>query len=170
MTTCCIDLLTSVCGILYYPVEHVAWAADYHLIPYQSSPFWTIAIILWGVPLLISTIQSVIALVHINREMELLWKRIKSSNSSPSGDRRVTFADQKQYVGTNTRMRSLMTQRFMIILAMIQSTSDLMMAIHWLPEGFLWAGKLPAFWVGLFGTLSSVIGLYKILPIQSIGQ
>ena len=164
----CVDLLTSVCGVLYYPVEHIAWAADNHLIPYQSSRLWTIAIMLWGLPLVISIIRSLMALMYINKELELVWKREKSSNSSPPSDRRVTFADQKQYVGTKPRMQALMTQRFMIILSMVQSMTDLMIAVHWLPEGFLWAGKLPTFWVGAFGTLSSVIGLYKILPTQPV--
>ena len=168
MLSRCVDLLTSMCGILYYPVEHIAWAADNHLVSYQSSRLWTIGILLWAVPLVISTIRSLLALMYINQELELQWKREKSSNLGPPGDKRVSFADQKQYVGTKPRMQALMTQRFMVILAMVQSMSDLMIAVHWLPGGFLWAQKLPTFWVGLFGTLSSVIGLYKILPTQSV--
>lgn len=46
--------IEAVSGQLYYPVEHLAWAADYGLISLNSTHLWTVAIILWIVPLLIN--------------------------------------------------------------------------------------------------------------------
>ncbi|PSN58400.1 Peroxisomal membrane protein 11C [Blattella germanica] len=34
-------------------------------------------------------------------------------------------------------------------------------AVHYLPEGFLWAGKLEKWHIGLIGTVTSIISLYQ---------
>ena len=52
-------------------------------------------------------------------------------------------------------------QRNVAVLVLLQSLSDLINAVHWLPDGILWSGKLSPFCVGLFGTVSSVIRLYN---------
>ncbi len=155
------ELLSVLCGLLYYPAEHMAWLVDNKLVPGKSTSLWTVATMLWGTPLLITALQSTTALININQEMELLWRQEKSSNSI---EKKVLFSDQRQYVGRTPQMKVLMSRRFHIVLSIIQSLSDLINAVHWLPEGVLWSGKLPLFWVGLLGTLSSLIGLYKIVP------
>ena len=155
------ELFSVLCGLLYYPTEHMAWLVDNKLVTGKSTSLWTIAMVLWGLPLLISALQSTTALMSINQEMELLWRQEKSSNSM---EKQVTFSDQRQYVGRTPQMQVLMGRRFHILLSIIQSLSDFVNAVHWLPEGVLWSGKLPLFWVGLLGTLSSLIGLYKIVP------
>ena len=155
------ELFSVLCGLLYYPTEHMAWLVDNKLVTGKSTSLWTIAMVLWGLPLLISALQSTTALMSINQEMELLWRQEKSSNSM---EKQVTFSDQRQYVGRTPQMQVLMARRFHILLSIIQSLSDFVNAVHWLPEGVLWSGKLPLFWVGLLGTLSSLIGLYKIVP------
>ena len=155
------ELVSSLCGLLYYPFEHAAWLADNNILPNKSTTFWTIAIVLWGVPLVISALQSVLALININREMELAWKQAIATSDSH-------LLDRREYSGVNPQMCTLMTRRFHIILSLVRSLCDLMNAVHWLPEGFLWSGKLPIFWVGVFGTISSLIGLYKIMPSKAI--
>ncbi len=157
------EVLSALCGVFYYLVEHMAWLADNELLALHSTPLWTVAMVLWGFPLLISTLQSAMAFVNINREMKLLWQREKSSNTI---EKQVTFSDQ--YVGRTTQMQKLMNRRFHIVLSIVQSLCDLMNAVHWLPGGMLWSGKLPLYWVGLLGTLSSLIGLYKIIPGHTV--
>ena len=44
----------------------------------------------------------------------------------------------------------------------LQTTFDLIIAIHWLPGQFLWSGKLNDTMVGLCGTLSSILMLRKV--------
>ena len=34
-------------------------------------------------------------------------------------------------------------------------------AVHWMPPGTLWSGKLAPWQVGLLGTASTLIGVYK---------
>lgn len=48
------------------------------------------------------------------------------------------------------------------LLSFLRSMADLSNAIHWMPPGFLWAGKFPSWLVGLMGTISSVIGLIQM--------
>ena len=63
-----------------------------------------------------------------------------------------------------------------LIISVIGFTSDLGMAIHWAPAGFLWAGKLSIGTVGLLGTVSSFAELYKYfkpaaaLPDEALGS
>ena len=142
-------------------MEHFAWAADYKLIPVSSSRLWTLGMLLWGLSLVISFFQATQKLIRINHELSKLNIQQNKPNSE-SSKKKVTFQDES---ASTASMQSLKNQRLLAFLTVVQSLSDLMNAIHWLPEGFLWAGKLPLSWVGIFGTVSSLIGLYKILPI-----
>lgn len=47
------------------------------------------------------------------------------------------------------------------ILCIVSCLSDLTNAIHWMPPGFLWGGCSPTWFVGLMGTISSLIGIYQ---------
>ena len=154
---------------LYYPLEHIAWAADNQLLPcIQSHWFWTMDTILWGISLLVTGFQAVATIQSISVKLRKLrtcssGETSTTSSAAAAVKKRVTFEDQ-QSGSSKTRIRVLRYQRFMAMLTVLQTLSDLMNAVHWLPEGFLWSGKLTCFWVGLFGTVSSVIGLYKVLP------
>jgi len=127
-------------------------------------------VVLWGVSLLISLLQAIARILSISRELKELGihspSRVSSEGSATAGlKRRVTFEDQQ--TGSNkTCIRVLRHQRFVAMLTVVQTLSDLMNAVHWMPKGFLWAGHLTNFWVGFFGTVSSLIGLYKILPVR----
>ncbi len=140
----------SVCGQLYYPVEHVAWAADNQLIPLDSVPVWTLAVLLWGVPLLLDLLRKFTQLIALYRQ---LHQAKQNSNSSPS---------------TNTAMRvgSLRHRILFLCLDLIQICCDLGLAIFWMPAGFLWGGKLPATLWGTLGTISSVVSLYKTISTK----
>lgn len=48
------------------------------------------------------------------------------------------------------------------VFSILSSLADLSNAIHWMPPGFLWAGRFPPWLVGLMGTTSSLIGLLKM--------
>ena len=165
------DVVSVFSSQLYYPLEHLAWAADNHLLPcIQSHWLWTVDVILWGVSLLVSCLQAVARIQSISRELKELGIRSPSSVSSEGSataglKRRVTFEDQRT-ASTKTRIRVLRHQRFAATLTVIETLSDLMNAVHWMPQGFLWAGKLTNVWVGLFGTVSSLIGLFKVLPVR----
>lgn len=137
--------MTDLCTQLYYPVEHIAWAADNQLLAVNSTPLWTMSIILWALPLLIALIRTLKQLASVGAELH--WLR-KSASSS------------------RVQTLKLTSQRFRLLLTFVQTLCDLCLAIFWLPSGFLWAGKLPPLWWGLLGTISSIIGLYMTTTCQ----
>lgn len=141
-----LELLGCLSGQLYYPVEHIAWAADLKFISVSSYQFWTIAVVLWGVSLLINCIQNILFLI---KTADSQHRKSKAESASTND----THSDG---------LDSLRLQRHTAVLTVVESLCDLMNAIHWLPNGFLWSGRLPLLWVGFFGTVSSLIGLYKI--------
>lgn len=47
------------------------------------------------------------------------------------------------------------------VLNIVSNLADLSNAVHWLPPGFLWAGRFPPWLVGLLGTISSLISIYQ---------
>lgn len=47
-------------------------------------------------------------------------------------------------------------------LHVLSSLADLSNAVHWMPPGFLWAGRFPHWLVGLMGTFSSLVGMLQM--------
>lgn len=136
------EIASALCNILYYPVEHVAWAADQQLLRIRdTTSLWTLTVILWAVPLLISLIQTLKQLVSLRAQ---LYHIRRSSSSSQASVHKLT------------------SQQFRLSLDVTETLCDLGLAVFWMPSGFLWAGKLPTVWWGLLGTISSLIGLHKI--------
>ena len=128
-------VVQSVCGQLYYPVEHVAWAADNQLIPPNSGPVWTIAVLLWGIPLLLTLLRKLTQLIQLYQQPK------------PSNPNTVTTVGSIKHLSVEV----------------VQVFCDLVLAIFWLPSGFLWGGKLSAAVWGTVGTISSIAGLYKTI-------
>ncbi|TSM94631.1 Peroxisomal membrane protein 11C [Bagarius yarrelli] len=54
----CMSVLINVADQLYYPCEHVAWAADAQLIKVKSDKWWTLSTVLWAVSLLLGTLSG----------------------------------------------------------------------------------------------------------------
>ncbi|XP_029988548.1 peroxisomal membrane protein 11C [Sphaeramia orbicularis] len=131
-----ISVLTNVADQLYYPCEHVAWAADAELIKVKSDKWWLVSDVLWGTSLLLGILRSV-------RVLLLLKKKLKTCGDS----------------GGRSRLRSQMRWE---LLSIVSSAADLSNAIHWMPPGFLWGGRFPKWLVGLMGTVSSLIGLMQM--------
>ncbi|KAM3620136.1 uncharacterized protein V6R79_018715 [Siganus canaliculatus] len=134
-----ISVLTNMADQLYYPCEHVAWAADAELIKVKSDKWWLFSTVLWGTSLLLGILRSL-------RVLMLLKKKLKKCERGEGGD-------------SYSHLRKKMRGEFLSILS---SLADLSNAIHWMPPGFLWAGRFPSWLVGLMGTVSSVIGLIQM--------
>lgn len=54
-----ISVLSNVADQLYYPCEHMAWAADAELIKIKSDKWWLLSTVLWGTSLLLGILRSV---------------------------------------------------------------------------------------------------------------
>uniref|UniRef100_A0A667XIS6 Peroxisomal biogenesis factor 11 gamma n=1 Tax=Myripristis murdjan TaxID=586833 RepID=A0A667XIS6_9TELE len=121
-----ISVLNNISDQLYYPCEHIAWAADAELIKAKSDKWWLLSTVLWGTSLLLGILRS-----------------------GASG-------------GGSPRRSELCRQMRGELLSILSSMADLSNAIHWMPPGFLWAGRFPNWLVGLMGTISSLIGLIQM--------
>ncbi|XP_069558444.1 peroxisomal membrane protein 11C [Brachyistius frenatus] len=133
----CISVLTNVADQLYYPCEHIAWAADAELIKVKSDKWWLLSTMLWGSSLLLGILKSVRVLMLLKRKLKK-YERDRNSRSR------------------------LCRQMRGELLSILSSAADLSNAIHWMPPGFLWAGRFPNWLVGLLGTTSSLIGLIQM--------
>ncbi|XP_047443356.1 peroxisomal membrane protein 11C [Mugil cephalus] len=134
-----ISVLSNVADQLYYPCEHIAWAADAELISVKSDKWWLFSTVLWGASLLLGILRSL-------RVLQLLKKKLKKFERGSGGSSR-------------SQLRRKMRGE---LLSILSSMADLSNAVHWMPPGFLWAGRLPTWLVGLLGTTSSLIGLIRM--------
>ncbi|KAM9384564.1 peroxisomal membrane protein 11C [Pholidichthys leucotaenia] len=134
-----ISVLNNVADQLYYPCEHIAWAADAELIRVKSDKWWLFSTVLWGSSLVLGILRSL-------RVLLLLKKKLKKCERDARDSSRSRL--QRQMRGE--------------VLSILSSMADLSNAIHWMPPGFLWAGRFPSWLVGLMGTTSSVIGLIQL--------
>ncbi|XP_022625387.1 peroxisomal membrane protein 11C [Seriola dumerili] len=139
-----ISVLTNVADQLYYPCEHIAWAADAELIKVKSDKWWLLSTVLWGTSLLLGILRSL-------RVLLLLKKKLKRCGRDGAGNSHSQLCRQ---------MRGE-------VLSILSSMADLSNAIHWMPPGFLWAGRFPNWLVGLMGTISSLIGLIQMSTSDS---
>ncbi|CAN9500933.1 unnamed protein product [Ophioblennius macclurei] len=132
-----ISVLNNVADQLYYPCEHIAWAADAQLISVKSDKWWLFSTALWGTSLILGVLRSL-------RVLSLLKKKMKKSEKNRENKRR------------------LFRQMQLEILSIFSGLADFGNAVHWMPPGFLWAGRFPTWLVGLLGTTSSLIGLIQM--------
>ena len=163
-----LGVMQNVCDQLYYPLEHIAWAGDVGLwtpARTSTSSWWTASTAMWASSLVISLLTTLLRLAIVNRKLQRRRRRVGPALSEPrlpSTDTSHCHANQDSASHPDSKadeLRSLLAQRRQLCLVALSRMSDLVNAVHWLPRGFLWGGRLPNILVGLFGTLSSVIGL-----------
>ncbi|XP_015280150.1 PREDICTED: peroxisomal membrane protein 11C isoform X2 [Gekko japonicus] len=135
-----LSVLNNLADQLYYPCEHVAWAADAEIVRANAPKWWALSMALWGASLLLGMARSLRILT------QLRWKL----QAQPSA-------------------KELRAQAKAEALTILSNAADLANAIHWLPPGLLWAGKFPPWLVGLLGTVSSLTGLYQTYEKVSTG-
>uniref|UniRef100_A0A8C9U674 Peroxisomal biosis factor 11 gamma n=1 Tax=Serinus canaria TaxID=9135 RepID=A0A8C9U674_SERCA len=133
-----LSVLCNAANQLYYPCEHLAWAADVGIVRAASQKWWTRSTALWGCALLLGILRSLRILFQLRRKLSQ-----HKCSTSPQ------------------RQQKLRAQVKAEVLSILMDTADLCNAIHWLPPGFLWAGRFPPWLVGLLGTISSLIGIYQ---------
>jgi peroxin-11C len=67
--------------------------------------------------------------------------------------------------GTDIRkaLRDVSQSQFTEYLEIVKNVADLINIVSWLPEGFLWAGKVSRAKNGFLGTVSSLISLNTVI-------
>ncbi|XP_061870983.1 peroxisomal membrane protein 11C [Colius striatus] len=133
-----LSVLCNLADQLYYPCEHIAWAADAGIVRAGSQKWWTVSTALWACSELLGVLRSLRILFQLRRKLRL------HKCTSPAQSRKEVKAQVKAEV-----------------LRLLTGMADLSNAIHWLPPGFLWAGRFPQWLVGLLGTITSLIYIYQ---------
>ncbi|XP_055969130.1 peroxisomal membrane protein 11C [Sorex fumeus] len=138
----CVSVLGNLADQLYYPCEHVAWAADAKILHLRSTRWWTLSTAFWALSLLLGIVRS-------------LWvmQKLRQKLRSPS----AAFTSRLP----RSKRRTPETQLRAELLALVSNLADLANAVHWLPPGVLWAGRFPPWLVGLLGTVSSLLSVYQ---------
>ncbi|KAK9512660.1 hypothetical protein O3M35_001035 [Rhynocoris fuscipes] len=140
------DKLVKMCNIavntldqLYYPLEHIAWAADCKLISAKSDFWWTATSFCWALSMYIMMIKSLRYYMVVRN----VKSSLKNGNSSRQTIKHISHLEVKE------------------LLTAARCFLDCIHAIHWLPPGILWAGKLKQWHIGILGIISSLISLYQ---------
>lgn len=79
-----ISVLNNMADQLYYPCEHIAWAADAELIKIKSDKWWLFSTLLWGASLLLGILRSICILPHLLHhflQLELIYFFNNNNNS-----------------------------------------------------------------------------------------
>ncbi|XP_004477214.1 peroxisomal membrane protein 11C [Dasypus novemcinctus] len=137
-----LSVLGNVADQLYYPCEHIAWAADAKVLRVDSARWWALSTALWGLSLLLGIARSLWMVLRLRQKLRS--PPMAFTSRLPPGKRRAVEAQIQAEV-----------------LTLLSNLADLGNAVHWLPPGLLWAGRLPAWLVGLLGTVSSLLSMYQ---------
>ncbi|CAK8696055.1 peroxisomal membrane protein 11C-like [Clavelina lepadiformis] len=140
-----LSVASNVVNQAFFPIEHIAWAAEKELISTTAAPWWLASLLAWIVSLTINITKCLRNMVKA--QMKMMKLSSKRSNVEP-------FPSES--------IKDLRKQRNKECLSVIESVSNLGMAVHWLPGGYLWSGKLNNTAVGTLGVIASVIGLLKM--------
>ncbi|XP_022081733.1 peroxisomal membrane protein 11C-like [Acanthaster planci] len=152
-----LSLANNLIDQLYFPLEHIAWAADKKLIDVSSSPWWILCIVAWGLSLSISILRSLMTLVSLRRSRKKLEQEIQMEDPCCSSGRQESSVVEGQQI---SRLKEAERAH---LLEVLKYATDLCNAIHWMPVGFLWGGKLSDATVGFLGTISSVLYLQAVV-------
>uniref|UniRef100_A0A8C3WFA0 Peroxisomal biosis factor 11 gamma n=1 Tax=Catagonus wagneri TaxID=51154 RepID=A0A8C3WFA0_9CETA len=145
----CVSVLGNLADQLYYPCEHVAWAADAKILHVDSARWWTLSTAFWGLSLLLGIARSLWMVLKLRRRLRS--PQVASPSRRPRGKQRAVEAQIRSEA-----------------LTLLSNLADLANAVHWLPPGILWAGRLPPWLVGLLGTISSLLSVYQ--AVRAGGQ
>ena len=63
-------------------------------------------------------------------------------------------------------MRDLDSLELTELFSLVKCSADILNAVNWLPKGFLWSGKFNTFATGLFGLISSLVGLAQMILLS----
>nr|CAB3264784.1 peroxisomal membrane protein 11C [Phallusia mammillata] len=136
------NLLSNLVNQAFFPIEHIAWAAQKGLISANASPWLIRSLVTWIISLCLSILRSFWNIAHARSKYFLAKKSDTEGKVNKS-------------MVVNTYKAELVT--------IAQNATNLGMAIHWLPGNQLWSGKLSNTAVGVLGIVSSSIGLVKLM-------
>ena len=95
------------------------------------------------------------------RKIFIIRQKTGDTELSEEGVRELEKLEREQYI--NIIQVTGRAKNSHLIKDLTQAGCDLINAIHWLPPGHLWSGRLSQGRVGINGFISSIISLYKFI-------
>ncbi|XP_035870194.1 peroxisomal membrane protein 11C isoform X1 [Phyllostomus discolor] len=65
----CLSVLGNLADQLYYPCEHIAWAADTKILPVDSARWWVLSTAFWGLSLLLGIARSLWMVLKLRQQL-----------------------------------------------------------------------------------------------------
>lgn len=159
------DIFSRLCSVLgnissqiYFPCEHIAWGADRELWTIQSENWWGAGTLCWAISLLFSILRGIrqVVLIRQKRTKLILQKRLESLEKT-----------EENTSSTKASIVECLQKEIDEYWNLLKNISDFMLAVNLLPwKGILWAGKFGPTKNALFGTISSLVGLYLLIKAQ----
>ncbi|XP_066199497.1 peroxisomal membrane protein 11C isoform X1 [Saccopteryx leptura] len=153
----CVSVLGNLADQLYYPCEHIAWAADSKILHVDSARWWMLSTAFWGLSLFLGIASGFPPTLWCCRSLWMVLK-LRQQLRSPTAAFRSQLPRSKQ--------RAMEAQIQSETLTLLSNLADLANAVHWLPPGILWAGRFPLWLVGLLGTISSLLSMYQAVRVS----
>ncbi|EZA53224.1 hypothetical protein DMN91_004996 [Ooceraea biroi] len=135
----CCQLMQHAVGVVYAPIEHIAWAGQHKIVSITNDKWDLVTTIFWIISLQLSIVKSL-------RMLQGLQQRKTNLANNNSNKCMIEEINKK---------------RLDVLLSCIRYTLDFVYAVHYLPPNVLWGGRFKTWQVGAFGTISSCIGLYQ---------
>ncbi|XP_029336252.1 peroxisomal membrane protein 11C isoform X2 [Mus caroli] len=110
-----LSVLSNVTDQLYYPCEHIAWAADAKVLRVDSAWWWTLNTALWTLSLLLGAVKALWTMLKLRQKLR-----------SPTG----TSASQLP----RSKRRAMEARICSEVLTLLSNLADLANAVHWLPR------------------------------------
>ncbi|CAF0775374.1 unnamed protein product [Adineta steineri] len=137
----CLHYISWLC---YYPSEHILWLGQMKMIKIDADLWDFYTNFFWASALLTSALW--------NAYVVLQYMTQKTYSKEKEEEEKKSFIPW-------TASRNAM-------LASIRDGTEFMVAVHYLPQGYLWASTLTYIQVGLFGTCSASLRLYALFKFQ----
>ncbi|XP_054725067.1 peroxisomal membrane protein 11C-like [Uloborus diversus] len=127
-----LGVLKNLIDQMYYPIEHITWAAEKQLIKLNTATLNVTGSALWALSSYISMIRALILMTILQRKTV--------------GLKNITIHEE------------IVKEQLELLLSAFKDVADVVIAINYLPHGsLLWAGKLNTKQIGVFGIVSSLI-------------
>ncbi|KAI9136884.1 peroxisomal biogenesis factor 11 [Paraphysoderma sedebokerense] len=140
-----VEHLQNASMMIYYPFEVVYWLAIHKVIEVKDADQWSRwSCQAWG--------------AWIGLELFVLWDKFsKLKEKMRIANKELKVCKDTDKKGELTKsLEEMKNQEDDLMLRVVSNVGDLPLAIHWSLKSY----PLPAVWVGVFGTISSIAGNY----------
>lgn len=167
---CCryLQVLQNMADQMYYPIEHIAWARDLKICKGDSSQLWDVGCGLWVMSLtfgIMKTLRKLCLLEKQEQACKNAYDKPQPSDQNGTQSRKCSKCSTP-CPGCRCAARpvaDLRAKQTYLLIDLVENVADVINGIHWLPQGFLWASKMSSQSVGIFGTISSLCQLFKVV-------